>query len=454
MSFLRRRILPLLAASAIALTSVPAGAETLMEALGMAYQNNSSLNLSRAGVRVTDEDVAIAKSGLRPRIQGTGSFSIENREGDEIRAGRFGISLRQPIFDGFQTHNNVRAAEAQVRAAVAGLRNEELNTLFDAADTYMTVIRDRRIAALREQNLEFLQEQVRAARSRLEVGEGTRTDLAQAEASRQAAQAQLSAARAAVEASEAQYRQLVGQEPGALQMPSPLTSLLPSSLDQALAIGLAEHPAIAGREHEVDAAAFAVKSAEGALLPNVSANASVERSYTDPTTTPGADNTTDSATIGLSLTVPIYQGGETSARVRRSKESLGRARINVDVSRDQVRNAVTSAWAQYRAAVESVAANRETVSAAQLALEGVIEERNVGQRTTLDVLDAQEDVINAQIDLATAQSNVVSASYAIASAIGRLSSSRLGLNVASYKPEEHYNAVKDKWFGLRTPDGR
>ena len=152
--------------------------------------------------------------------------------------------------------------------------------------------------------------------------------------------------------------------------------------------------------------------------------------------------------------MPIYQGGRTSAQVRQSKESLGQARIEVDVSRDNVRQAVTTAWTGYEAARENVVANRETVSAAQLALNGVIEERNVGQRTTLDVLNAQADVINAQINVANSERNVVVASYAILSAVGRLSASELSLQVTEYKPEEHYKAVKDKWYGLRTPDGR
>ena len=156
----------------------------------------------------------------------------------------------------------------------------------------------------------------------------------------------------------------------------------------------------------------------------------------------------------MQLTVPIYQGGRVAAQVRQSKESLGQARIEVDVTRDQVRTAVVAAWTQYVAARESVEANRELVSAAELALSGVIEERKVGQRTTLDVLDSQADVISAQVDLVSSERDVVVASYAILSAVGHLSAGRLGLAVAEYHPEEHYNAVKDKWIGLRTPDGR
>ncbi|WP_309084350.1 TolC family outer membrane protein [Chelativorans sp.] len=454
MTSFRSRVLAALAIASVIFSPVPASAETILGALAKAYRNNSSLNSTRAGVRVTDENVAIAKSGMRPRISGLASAELQRREDLEIRTGQFGITLEQPIFDGFQTRNNVRASEAQVRGAREELRNEELNLLFDAASAYMDVIRDRQIAALRAENLQFLEEQVRAARSRLEVGEGTRTDVAQAEASRQLALAQLAGARAQAAASAATYRQLIGDDPGTLQAPSPLNGVLPGSLEQAIAIALAEHPAIAATKHYVDAAAFSVKAAEGTLLPNLSASAGVSTSRTDSTPSLPSDGTQNSASIGLNLRIPIYQGGEASARVRQSKESLGQARINVDVSRDQVRQAVTSAWTLYHAARETVAANREFVNAAQLALRGVVEEREVGQRTTLDVLDAQADVINARIDLVNAQRDVVVSSFAIASATGRLSPARLGLNVATYDPTEHYEAVKDKWFGLRTPDGR
>jgi outer membrane protein len=197
-----------------------------------------------------------------------------------------------------------------------------------------------------------------------------------------------------------------------------------------------------------------VKTAEGALFPQLSATAGVSRSFRETNGGSLSDGYTNSASIGAQITVPIYQGGRVSAQVRQSKESLGQARIQVDVTRDQVRAAVTSAWTQYIAAQQQVTANRALVAAAQLALNGVIEERNVGQRTTLDVLNAQADVISAQINLAASERDVVVASYATLSATGQLSVEKLGLAVEKYRPEEHYNAVKDKWFGLRTPDGR
>ena len=456
---IRRGFYAVVAMSGVLALSQPSMAETIHGALARAYQNNASMNSARAGVRVTDENVAIAKSGWRPYIAGTGSFGYTSTNNTaRITTGSFGVAIQQSLFDGFQTLNNVRAAESQVRAANESLRNTEQNILFNAAAAYVDVLRDRQIAVLHGRNLEFLGEQVRAASSRFEVGEGTRTDVAQAQAQQAAAVAQLSAARAQVLASEAAYLQLVGDRPGRLEPAAPVAKLLPAGIDAALGVALAEHPAIKATLHLVDAASFQVKSAEGSLLPQVSAQAGVTHSYRDTVSgLPGvgaSDGRSDSASIGLNLTIPIYQGGRASAQVRQTKEQLGQARIEVDVSRDQVRNAVAAAWTSYTAAREGVDANRALVAAAQLALNGVIEERNVGQRTTLDVLNAQNDVVNAQINLAGSERDVVLASYAILQAMGRLSTERLGLKVAKYKPEEHYNAVKDKWIGLRTPDGR
>jgi outer membrane protein len=460
-SLVTRNVLAAALFAATALSSTSALAETLFGALTKAYQLNSTLNFNRAGVRVTDEEVPIAKSGMRPTVGASGSIDYTStHESTRLTTGSFGVQIDQLLFDGFQTRNNVRAAEAQVRASQESLRNQEQNTLFDAASAYMDVIRDRQIAVLTEQNLQFLTEQARAARSRFEVGEGTRTDVAQADASRLLAIAQLAAARAQAQASEATYQQVIGDAPGQLAAGRPLAKMLPKKLDAAIAVALGDHPAIIATQHQVDAAAFAVKSTEGRLLPQVSASAGVASNYrnTEINGLPGVGGATDgtfnSASIGATLTIPIYTGGRVDAQVRQSKESLGQARIQVDVTRDQVRQAVVSAWTQYIAAQQSVSANREQVAAQQLALNGVIEERNVGQRTTLDVLDAQADVITAQINLVSSERDVVVASYAIVSAMGALTAERLGLQVAIHRPQEHYDAVKNKWVGTKTPDGR
>lgn len=453
-----------------------AEAETLQGALARAYRNNQGLNSARAQLRATDENVPQAKAGLRPVVTGTGTANaVRSRttrsDGLETQTNRsesigFGVTINQTLFDGFQTPNNVSAAEALVKASRQNLANTEQNTLFDAASAYMDVLRDRQIAALRRQNLAFLKEQVRAARARFDVGEGTRTDVAQAQSEQALATALLNSALAQVAASEASYLRIVGDAPRDLAPGRVPKGLLPDSMSAALAISQKEHPAILATLYSVDSAAFEVKSVEGRTLPNLSISGTVQDEYSLSEQRPNAarglpgvnPNVTTqnqiSASIGARLTVPIYQGGLVSSQVRQSKEVLGQRQIEVDGAREQVRAAVATAWAERQAARANVTGYNAQVSAAQLALSGVIEERNVGQRTTLDVLNAQADAISARILLVGAQRDEVVAGYALASAIGRLSARRLKLDVAVYQPTEHFDAVKDKWYGLRTPDGR
>jgi outer membrane protein len=257
-SFRKTGFAMFMAAAAI-LSPAGAFAETITGALSKAYRNNAQLNSARAGVRVTDEDVAIAKSGYRPTINGSSSIDyteIRRSNGStRLTSGSFGVQINQTLFDGFQTRSNVAAAEARVRASVESLRNTEENILFSGAQAYMNVIHDRQVMALTQQNLEFLKEQARSVRARKEVGEATGTDVAQADAARSGAEGKLSAARAQSLASAAAYRQVIGEEPGTLKAASPLSKLLPPNLNAAVAIATKEHPAILATSHLVDAAA-------------------------------------------------------------------------------------------------------------------------------------------------------------------------------------------------------
>lgn len=435
----------------------PASAQTMKEALALAYSNNPSINAQRAGTRATDEAVAIAKSGYRPTLSGS---AYQSKTWTETRSplgttttrlapGGFGVEISQNLFDGFRTQNNVRSAKAAVMASRETLRNVEQNILFDAASVYMDVLRDRAVADYRRQALAFLQEQVRSESSRFEVGESTRTDVAQARGRRAAAEAQLAAAQAQLKSSIAIFVQVVGREPRNLRSPKAVTNLIPSNMNTALDVARTNHPAIKATKHLVDQALFNVKSSEGELLPTVSLNGSVNRDINT-----GVNTDRNSASVTARLSVPIYQGGRVSATVRQNKEVLGQRRIEVDEAVDNVRAAVVSAYSQLEAARASVIANQTQLEAANLALQGSIEERKVGQRTTLDVLNTQQEVINAQIALAQARRDLVVASYAALSAIGKLDVPTLKLSVARYEPEDHYHAVKDKWYGLRTPDGQ
>ncbi|WP_246711660.1 TolC family outer membrane protein [Phyllobacterium myrsinacearum] len=439
------------------LTATPSMAETIFGAMSKAYQNNSTLNANRAGVRVTDENVAIAKSGYRPRITGQASVTAEHTKLDGIKGGSTntateGVQVDQMLFDGFQTRNNVAAAETGVLAAREDLRGSEQTTLATAVQAYMDVYLNRQVLALREKNLAFLSEQVRSNRARFDVGEGTRTDVAQAEASQATAVSDRNTARANVKIAEATYIQTVGAAPGSLTAATPAKSL-PKSLNQAYAIAEANHPSIGSAKLNTDVAGYQVKVNEGVLLPQAGFTGVVSRTDTfKGGSALSPNNTTGQAQ--LKVTVPIYGAGETAAKVRQSKENLGQRRIEVNVSQDSVRQAVASSWSQLDAARASIIAQRSVVSAAQLALNGVIEERKVGQRTTLDVLNAQADVIAGQLALVQAEHDSVVQSYQVLSAMGRLTAKQVGLQVAEYKPEEHFDAVKDKWGGTRTPDGR
>ena len=428
-------------------------AETINSALASAYNNNPTLNAQRAATRAADEGIAIAKSGFRPTITGSANIGLSKTRGSgvstDLAPGSFGVTVNQTLWDSYLTQNNVDAAYSAVRASQEALRNSEQNILFNAATAYLDVIRDRSILVFQRRNLEFLNEQVRSEQARFDVGEATRTDIAQARASRAAAVAEVSTASANLRSSEAIYRQVIGKKPGKLSSVKGVSNLIPRSISSALPIALAEHPAIKSTEHVVDQAIYNVKAAESALLPTVGLQGSVSRNFDSSPTVSSSNNSSVTAT----LSVPIYQAGRQSATVRQNKETLGQRRIEVDESIDNVRAALVSAYSQYEGAAASLEANKAQLQAANLALSGAVEERKVGQRTTLDVLDTQQAVINAQIALANSSRNLKAAGYAILQSVGRLNVTRLGLHVSRYDPNDHKEAVQDKWFGLRTPSG-
>lgn len=471
-------LLALLSGSLALAATLPVRSETLDGALAKAYSYNQDLNASRAQLRATDETVPQAKAGLRPRVNGVGSLSAtrsRTTSGDgispansEVLSSSVGVQINQTLFDGFQTPNNVRSAKAQVQASQFNLSNTEQNTLLDAVTAYMNVIRDRQIADLRRQNLGFLNEQVRAARARFDVGEGTRTDVAQAESQQALATALLNSALSSVASSEASYFQVIGDAPNNLSPAKAPMRLLPNSVASAFAVSQRQHPAILAALSAVDAAAYQVKSAEGALLPQVTLQGQVANSYSSSDSgggdLPGVNTSAGrpdvitqnevSGTVTAQITIPIYQGGAASSLVRQYKETLGQRRIEVDGLRDQVRASVATSWAELQAARANITGYQAQVRSARLALEGVVEERNVGQRTTLDVLDSQADLISAQILLAGSERDEVVAAYSLLSSVGLLSQKSLKLAATNYDPNDHYIAVEDKWFGLRTPDGR
>ncbi|HKN28676.1 MAG TPA: TolC family outer membrane protein [Roseiarcus sp.] len=452
-----------------ALATIGAGArvgqaETLSGALVKAYVTNPVINSQRATVRQTDEGVPTANAGYLPKISAFGNDAVAHIAGTEVFPGQpplnyatgafprgYGAQLQETLFDGYQTINRIRSAESQVLGAREQLRNTEQNTLLTGVTAYMDVLRDTALLELQRNNVLVLQEQLRETRDRFTVGEVTRTDVAQAEASLSSAQSTELSAEATLEASIARYRQTIGDEPKMLAPAKPIVRPLPKTLPEAISISQVEHPAIVAQLHGVDAALLSVKIAEGALAPSVGLTASVSKNY-DLNNIPG--NRAAVGEIMGQVTIPIYQGGAEYASIRQSKESLSVQELTADSTRDQIRQNVVSAWGLNQAAVGVVRAARAAVAANEVALAGVREEAKVGQRTTLDVLNAQQALLQARSQLVSAEHDAVVDSYSLLSAVGRLNVPTLGLAVSEYDPRVHFNQVKSKWFGVTTPEGK
>lgn len=444
-----------------------ARAETMESALAKAYAGNPDLNQQRANVWARDEDVAKAAGGMRPKLNASVNggpqfnrlrqpagrngfnerlYSTEQTIGEPRAAG---FVLSQPLFDGWRTDNSVRQAESGVFAARATMRLTEQTTLQNAATAYMNVLRDTAVLGLRKNNIAVLKEQLRVTRHRQQLGELSLTDVAQAQAALAHAEMELNSAEAALATSAASFHQVVGVDPRHLEPAAPVEHLLPKSSGEAIGIALAEHPSVVAARHQVDAAVSAVKVGEGALLPTVSANLQVNHQYESFFGIPGTRQFT--AQVSGALNVPIYQGGVEYASIRQAKAQLSQARFNADLQRDAARAAVVSSFSQLKTAIGSIAAGRVAVKAAEVALKGVRDEAQLGQRTTLDVLNAQQALLNARVDLVTAQRDRIVASYASLAAVGRLSAEQLRLDATIHDAASHLEKARGKWFGLDGP---
>ncbi len=442
--------------------TLPAHAETLETALIQAYQNNPTLNAQRASVRATDENVPQALSGYRPKVTATASAGqlyqdltsnqggvMSSLSGDRTQFA-YGITATQTLFNGFQTGNRTRQAESQVLAARETLRSTEQAILLSAATAYMNLLRDTAILDLQRRNVEVLQEQLRQTRDRFNVGEVTRTDVAQSESRLAAGRSSVLLAEANYKTSAAVYRQVIGRDPHNLTAATPVDRFSPRTQIEAVSVGNATHPSVTAAQYNVDAALSQVKVAEGALAPTISLQGSVQKAENS---TLASVNSLNASVIGQ-LSVPIYQGGAEYSAIRQAKETLGQRRIDLDTAREQTRQTVVQSWGQLDAAKANIEATQAQVQAAEIALNGVREEARVGQRTTLDVLNAQQELVNARVSLVGAQRDRVVASYTLLASVGRLSPQTLGLRVPIYDAQVHYHQVRDAWIGVRTPDGR
>jgi outer membrane protein len=438
----------------------PALADTIEAALVRAYQSNPQLNAQRASVRSTDENVPQALSGYRPSVNltATGGYQYQDVQvavgtpsinGTTVPRS-VGLNVTQTLYNGNRTANRTRAAESQVSGQREALRVLEQSVLLSAASIYMDYLRDSAIVEVQRSNTRVLEQTLKQTRDRFNVGEVTRTDVAQSEAQLAAGRTQQLTAESNLTTTRSNFRRIIGSEPESLAPGSPVDRFLPSSLQQAVSLSLTENPNVTSAMFGIDVNFLQVKINEGALLPTVTLQASAQQSNEQSLQALRSFG----ASAIAQLSVPIYQGGAEYALIRQSKETLAQQRLNLETTRDQTRANVVTTWGQLVAGKAQVESAQSQVTASEIALNGVREEAKAGQRTTLDVLNAQQALVNARVALVTAQHDRVVASYSVLNSVGRLSPAVLKLPTTIYDPSVHYHQVRDSWAGVRTPDGR
>lgn len=434
-SFAKKKLYVLaIAAVGLGVSAPAVTAENLTSALVSAYENSNLLDQSRALLRAEDEGVATALSALRPQISASSSVTQSDgatNSGGGTLSSAISLGLELLLYDSGSTALAVEAAKETVLATRAVLVNQEQQVLFNAVQAYISVLRDARVAMLRESNLRLITQELRAAEDRFEVGEVTRTDVAQAEARLAQARGDLAAAQGNLAISRELYRANVGRAPGALQAISRLPNL-PRSADSARALGEQNSPSIDQAQHEIRAQELNVERAKAALRPRISLSASA-----------GHDSSRDNnSSIGLNMSVPIYQGGQLNALIRRARAALDASRSNLNQQVRLVRQNVSDSWSRLAVANAQIQASDRQIRAAEVAFNGVREEARLGARTTLDVLDAEQDLFDARTNRVVAETEVYTAAYSLLSAMGLLTAEKLNLPVKRYDPSEYYNAVR------------
>jgi outer membrane protein len=449
------------APAAFSFAATAAWADALPEALAKAYQSNPQLNAERARQRATDENVPQALAGYRPQIVASlsgGLQAVRNLLPDNtiqsatLKPWTIGVTVTQTLFNGFKTANSVRVAELQVQSGREALRNVGQGVLLDAVTVYSNVLANQSLVEAQRSNVAFLRETLGVVQRRLNAGDVTPTDTAQAEARLNRGLADLNTAEVNLAVSQATYTQVIGNPPGQLRPAETVDRYLPRSRDDATTLASREHPAVVAASFDVDVASTTIHVAESSLLPTITLQGSASRaSEADPTI---STLRTDQASVIGQVTAPIYDGGTAASQTRQAKELAAQSRLVLDQIRNQARTAAIGAWVTNEGAKVAVTASESEVRAATVALQGVQKEAQGGQRTTVDVLNSEADLISAKARLIGAQRDRVIASYTLLSAVGRLDVKTLALNTPDYLPEVHYHQVRDAWHGLRTPSGQ
>lgn len=442
-------------ALALALCALPgmAQAESIVSALTSAYKYSPTLMSALLSVKSSAENVALKKAGKLPTIGASASVSeqLAPAPGGGLghsESASLTLQYRQTLFDNYQTESQIEQARAMVELSEHALANQEQNLLLSVVQAYMNVLRDTQLVKLREENVSFFKAQVASAEERLRIGEGTRIDVSQAQARQAQAVASYRAALASLQTSQASFARYVGHKPSNLAASFPYSHLVPKTIDQAISLAESRHPAILSAKAAIRAAQSGSDAARAAFGPTLSLVGSVCALCFNST----SSTVTTNAQVQLSLSIPIYAGGALGASVRKANIEQIKSEVDALATRDQVREAVISAWSTMQNTTAQIESAQSAVQSGQLVLEGIIQERDVGQRTTLDVLNSQAELTQAREGLIQAQSSRIIAMFALIAATGRLTARDLGLNVEIKSGLDYAAKVEDVWAELRALD--
>ena len=453
MSQRRRLVAALLIATGTIASAGPLSAETLREALVKAYQTNPTITGARAGQRATDENVPIARARGLPGLNATSSYNefletASNSFTSPARQFSAGLTLSIPIYQGGAILNATRAAETRVAAGQAGLRDTEASVFSQVVGAYMNVIRDSAIVSLNQKQVGVLRVNLEATRDRFQIGDLTRTDVAQSQSRLALAQGQLENAQSQLISSKENYIQLVGTAPTALEPPPPLPNL-PGSADMAVAVALDGNPGLDAAKQRREATRFDVKTARAGRLPKLSAVGT--ENYIDylgslgslGTGATGVRQTSRSTTVGLQASLPLFQGGGPGAQVRQAQALESQSIEVVTATERSIIAQTRSAYAAWQASNQIIASSETAVAASSLSLEGVRAENSVGTRSILDILNAEQELLNAQTNLVTARRNAYVAGFSLLAAMGKAGVTDLGLDGGPlYDPQVNFRRVR------------
>jgi outer membrane protein len=435
----------------LALLPAQAQAQSLAQALTNAYEYSPELQAALIDAKSAAEDIALAKADKLPTIgaslSGTYNWSVAGGNFNDSTALDAGLSYNQTLFDNFRTEARIEQARAAADAAEHTIRNTEQNVLIEVVQAYMTVVRDRQLVSLREDNVSFFRAQLQSARDQLEVGEGTRIDVAQAEARLAQSDASYRSAITNLQTSTATFQRYVGAAPQSLSTQHNYRSLIPGSIDAAIALAEEQHPAILLAKAAIRSTQAGTDAAQAAFGPTLTLNGSVGSGLSSEMMSgQGGVN----GQVRLNLQVPIYAGGALGASVRRANLQQVKSEVDALSTYDQIREAVIASWSGIQNAESQILSAQAAVAAGQQVVDGVIQERDLGTRTTLDVLNAQAELTSAREGLISAQTSQVVATFSLLASIGRLTATDLGLAVAVKSAESYTREVEDVWQELRT----